>query len=425
MFEECVLGWGRLVGWPVHTDFLTGTVEDERELKVIKFLNTVIAATPAPQGHQDKARADPSKPHKGVAFDASITKFGEAERTNLKPPKDNTPIYQTPAELPKELTPSVIEQLILCSCANHKHCLTCQFSRSEWSTFIKNLTMPNQNPNDKPTRWIAPLYSLDRALKIWLGEQVNSLGGWGVSLKGTHANSAIQDHLHLSQAISEMVDDSSRRLLSSLSKAQKALNDTRDYAEKISHLESLANSDEKKVGLETNKRRYTRAKNNACERMIKMVYILEGREKKLYKQLKDGSDFRDIKHIRECISRDADAEKAWPAGSRRKLKLIHAVLILILKDVTSFYGKIKELAEPWNINKTELKERERNGMTEQLDATAVKDHLEGLIRPTMREIETWYGPALKGHREVGGSRQLAPSVEVGVIEDPAVSMISE
>jgi len=26
MFEEWVLGWGRLVGWPVHTDFWRGTV---------------------------------------------------------------------------------------------------------------------------------------------------------------------------------------------------------------------------------------------------------------------------------------------------------------------------------------------------------------------------------------------------------------
>ncbi|KAM7214281.1 hypothetical protein V8F06_010332 [Rhypophila decipiens] len=328
------------------------SVEDERGLKVIKFLNAVIAVTPAPQGHQDKARADPSKRHKGVTFDASITTFGEAERTNLniKPPKDNTPIYRTPAQLPKELTPSVIEQLILCSCANHKHCLTCQFSRSEWSTYIKNLTLPTQNPNDKPTRWIAPLYSLDRALKIWLGEQVYSLGRWGVSVKDTHVNSAIQDHLHLSQAISEMVDAYARRVLNSLSKSQKALKDTGDYAEKIIHLESLANSDKKKVGLKTNKRRYTRAKNNAYERMIKLVYIFEGLEKKLYKQVKYGSDSREIKHIRECISRDADAEKAWPTGSRRKLKLIHAVLILILKDVRSFYGKMKEQAKPWIIN---------------------------------------------------------------------------
>ncbi|KAM7190381.1 hypothetical protein V8F33_009497 [Rhypophila sp. PSN 637] len=375
------------------------SVEEERELKVVKFLNTVIAVTPAPQGHQDRARADPSKPHKGVTFDASITTFGETERTNLKPPKDNTPIYQSPAQLPKELTPSVIEQLILCSCANHKHCLTCQFSRSEWSTFIKNLTLPNQTPNDKPTRWIAPLYSLDRALKIWLGEQVYSLGGWGVSLKGTHANSAIQDHLHLSQAISEMVDDYARRAFNRLSKAQKALNDTRDSAEKIIHLESLADSDEKKVGLETNKGRYTRAKNKACERIMTMVHVMDGLDNKLYKQVKESSDCRGIKCIREYISRDADAEKAWPAGSRRKLKFIHAMLILILKDVSSFHGKIKELAKPWIIDQAEREKRHNNGMTEELDGAAVKTSLEGLIWPTLQEIETWYGAALKGHQE--------------------------
>jgi len=34
MFEEWVLGWGKLVGWPVHTDFLRVTVPTGKPLRV-------------------------------------------------------------------------------------------------------------------------------------------------------------------------------------------------------------------------------------------------------------------------------------------------------------------------------------------------------------------------------------------------------
>ncbi|KAM7185914.1 hypothetical protein V8F20_011618 [Naviculisporaceae sp. PSN 640] len=357
LYEQLVADCLRGETFPVEDVTLTDEENEEaRELKARTFINTIVAASTTDRGDADIARADKSRPHKKVAFAENLIS-GPGKGYHNKCDQGKTPEFYTDSDSDSDKsigsvvdsvvleppTANVIEKIMLCNCPAHTHCLTCHMSHEAFSLVLR-ASYEDLSPSSS-ARWLVTLYSLDRAVRIWVGEHViNNIhigrDQWQtpVSEIDEATVDALREMINVAQGIAQ-IRKLARNVINNVRKMLKTAGKITDV---IQRLEYTAAGDANARGKLAKK--FVAYKNDVTTRLNTAIGVIQTMNDEVRMLL-----HRRIKTTKGDMLRNFEQSNVhWPRSSARKIDFIAQALVPVYNDSRTLAVRLREMYTLWN-----------------------------------------------------------------------------
>lgn len=344
-------------------------IREDRELAVRTFLNTVVAISASSSiGAADIARHDSSRTHKVVIWNVDQEGEDDSSSTSSSSPSSSSSsvrtarisppaslhtvnsssstesVYITEENIPfTEFDPETIENMILCSDDKHKRCLIC---RMDQPVIIKVIGTNGSHcayrlgPSaEKETALFMAMYSLDRAVRTWVGHRAAELGGLDSPRPlSKFPRIAFTDMITIALEVARIRSSYVKPALQHLKKIrgfQKACKDTVGELAKAMKEHDVGRAEVLKQRLL-----------QTCKAILRFQYSLRHRLDQLIDGIKALVSTGPLPKIERDLS-ECQMERFWPASGRKKLLFIWRVLVLVHKDAIHLRAGADGLRAVW------------------------------------------------------------------------------